>query len=352
MALLVLGDFLYEYEKIQEDIEKIAEWIHRNKFQVILNLEGPITNDESHKIKKRGPNLKQKSTIIEVLKKLQVIGVCLSNNHIMDYGKIGLEDTIRFLDANNIAHVGAGRNIEEACKPMRITENGKIINIFNYGWNVEETIYANKNEAGCAPRQEEIILSNILLNKDEKNIAIMHWGFEYNKYPMPYDISLAHKMVDAGYDLIIGHHPHVIQPMEQYREKEIFYSIGNFYMSSRRKEYYDLFNMPNEGKIICIDSVLKTSVFSVKSNINETKLVQNADELINISDIDYLTKKYKVVYKQNKNNFTPMLTENRILNNIKLLVLNIFYAVYKKLKRFRKYSIIDLPVKILKEICR
>lgn len=149
MALLVLGDFLYEYKKIQEDIEKISEWIQKNKFHVILNLEGPITNDKSHKIEKRGPNLKQEDIVIEVLKRLQVVGVCLSNNHIMDYGETGLEDTIRLLDSNSIAYAGAGQNIEEACKPMQITENGKKINIFNYGWNAEETIYAKPMRGGA-----------------------------------------------------------------------------------------------------------------------------------------------------------------------------------------------------------
>lgn len=179
----------------------------------------------------------------------------------------------------------------------------------------------------------------------------MHWGFEFNKYPMPYDISLAHKMVDAGYDLIIGHHPHIIQPMEQYRGKKIFYSIGNFYMSSRRKGYFDLFNMPNEGKIICIDSTLETSVFSLKSDMNETKLVQNANEIIDISGIEYSSKKYKEMYKKNKNNITPMLTENEILNTVKLSLLAIFYVIYQKVKMLRRYPIINLLMKKLKEVC-
>ena len=74
------------------------------------------------------------------------------------------------------------------------------------------------------------------IKKEYPNVkiaTIFHWGFEYNTVPMPLDIKFSHSCIEAGADLIIGHHPHVMQPMEKWRGKEIYYSLGNFYFSSR-----------------------------------------------------------------------------------------------------------------------
>ena len=78
----------------------------------------------------------------------------------MDYGADGLKKTIELLDKNGIMHTGAGKNLEEAIEPIKLTKNGKQIVIQNFGWEVEETVYATLDTAGCAPRDEEIILSN------------------------------------------------------------------------------------------------------------------------------------------------------------------------------------------------
>ena len=85
--LLFLGDFLYDYDYIAEDIDEISNWIQLHNYSIVLNLEAPISNRGS-KIKKRGPNLFLSSITIEILKKLNVIGVCIANNHIADYEKI------------------------------------------------------------------------------------------------------------------------------------------------------------------------------------------------------------------------------------------------------------------------
>ena len=139
--LLFLGDLFFDYENIPLDLEEISEYIQRNNYQCILNLEGTLFKS-SNKIKKRGPNLYQSSKVIEVLKKLNVLGVTLANNHIYDYGEEGLIKTIKLLDKNNVKHCGAGRNIKEALKPIEITLNETKIKIYNFGWNVEETINA------------------------------------------------------------------------------------------------------------------------------------------------------------------------------------------------------------------
>lgn len=231
--ILFLGDLFYDYKNIVDDFKSIEDYINKNDLKCILNLEGPITSNSEKNRKKRGPCLKQNISVIEILKKLNVIGVTLSNNHMCDFNEKGIKDTIKILDDNNIKHTGCGQNLQEALKPMVFNFNSdKKVSIYSYGWKLEETCYAKNNKAGCAPLIENVILNNDY-EKKNINICMFHWGFEYNKYPLPKDIKLAHKVIDNGIDLIIGHHPHNIQPYEDYNNKKIFYSLGNFYFSSR-----------------------------------------------------------------------------------------------------------------------
>lgn len=338
MALLFLGDFLYDYDDAQKDIDEISNWIKSNGYKVILNLEGPITTDFSQKRKKRGPNLCQGSKAIEILKDLQVIGVCLSNNHIMDFGENGLEDTIKALDENNILHTGGGRNLSAAAKPMRIKDNDNFYEIYNFGWHLEETVYAEKGKAGCSPREEKHILNCIrnVGNKECKKIAVMHWGFEYNYLPMPFDIELAHKMIDAGFDMVIGHHPHVVQPMEVYKGKNIYYSIGNFFMGTRRKAFHDRLKNETLGQGILLDGQC-CALYDVIYNAHGTKICENTCPR-DITGVNFQSKAYIKNCKENSQNYTPILnTKNKFMSNfIKINCLKALYAAYSVVRPLRR----------------
>ena len=213
-GLLFLGDFFYDYENLRDDFLKICDFVEKNNYKVILNLESSLFSTDTPIIK-NGPNLVCSKKAIEALKKLGVVAVCMANNHTLDYGYKGLEQTLNLLDESDIMHVGAGRNLTEAQKPIFFEMNNQFVIIQNFGWEIEETVYACENEPGCAPRDNQLILSQ---TKDIKNkfptakvVNVLHWGFEYNTLPMPYDINLAHKLIDIGCDLIIGHHPHVFK---------------------------------------------------------------------------------------------------------------------------------------------
>lgn len=344
--ILFLGDLFYNYNKIEKDIKEIGDFIKSNNYKCILNLEGSLSKSPI-KIKKRGPNLYHSEVTIEVLKQLNVIGVCLSNNHLMDYDVEGLTETLRVLDENNIKHCGAGNNLEEALKPMEFEFDNKKIKIYNYGWDVEETVYATNDKPGCSPKVDKYILKN---EKKSGNadlvIKIFHWGFEYNIYPMPIDIKLAHNMIDNGTDLIIGHHPHVIQAKEEYKGKNIYYSLGNFYFSSRRENFlkkkftgnigdkcsyglgvvYNIENEKIEREIFIYYN--KDTKYSEIIDIRK-----NIDELFtDISNIDYYSKQYYKLIKKTKLNKNPILTGSKMSDKLKIKILYLKYFIKNILK--------------------
>lgn len=350
MKLLFVGDFFYSYDIVKEDILEISNWINENGYRVVLNLEGPLAKND-RPIKKRGLNLCQSDLTIEILKKLNVVGVCLANNHMMDYGADGLKKTIELLDKNGIMHTGAGKNLEEAIEPIKLTKNGKQIVIQNFGWEVEETVYATLNTAGCAPRDEEIILSNTKRLKeiypDSVIINVLHWGFEYNLLPMPVDIKLAHDMVEAGCDLVIGHHPHNVQPYEIYKNKYIFYSLGNFYFSSQRDEYSEI-RFPTKTIDVCNYGamvVLDTNNMNIDYDCciyydpkSKSSVVKKMDPeiLLDITNEDFVSKEYVSKAREGSINNNPILTLDAKKNDKLLARLMLSYNIAQKLKGLRK----------------
>ena len=137
--ILFTGDFFVDDDEIPEDLDIIGKWVKKNGFLSILNLEGPIiASDEKKGIIKRGPNLACTHETIDALKELNAIGVSLANNHMLDFGKEGLDCTIMSLDNASIMHSGAGMNLAEAIAPFVVTINGYRVAILSFGWDVEE----------------------------------------------------------------------------------------------------------------------------------------------------------------------------------------------------------------------
>lgn len=228
------------------DIEEIGKYIKTNNYYVILNLESPL-NASGKPINKGGPNLHSDEKAIVALRQLNVIAVCLANNHMMDFGSEALEKTIDILDKAGIPHVGAGMNLGEALRPVIIECEGQKIVLQNFAWKYEEAVYATKTTAGVAPRDDVTVKRSTIENKNKYQdsilVTVMYWGFENNTLPMPYDIQLAHECIDNGSDLVIGSHPHVTQPFEKYKGKYIFYSLGNFTLQREEKDINVNFQM-------------------------------------------------------------------------------------------------------------
>ena len=176
---------------------------------------------------------------IAAMKRAGIDVVSLANNHTLDFGYEGLKDTIDYLNAGNIESLGAGDNIEEATRPIIIEKEKTKIGILAYsrvapdaGW------WPNSDKAGVASAYDkhlDEVLESIRDTKEKVDLLIMviHWGKELHEMPREDEVSVAKKMIDMGVDLIAGHHPHVVQGIEIYKGKPIFYSLGNFIFGSR-----------------------------------------------------------------------------------------------------------------------
>jgi hypothetical protein len=180
----------------------------------------------------------------------------LANNHIMDYGPAGLNDTIAFLDSRGKRHFGAGATEEDASAPLSVEIRGKkIAFIGSARWYP-----AAGRKPGTAPDRSRKLERLVGEAKRTGHFVVVfaHWNYEYIHYPAPDNRALAKRLVAAGADLIVGSHPHIIQGYEQYRGKYIFHSLGNFVFSHRWFRDVDLGMYPeapalNETFILSVD---------------------------------------------------------------------------------------------------
>ncbi len=188
--------------------------------------------------------------------------VSLANNHIMDFGERGLNDTIDCLKRLNLSYVGAGKNSYEAKEMKIITAKGLKIGFLAYTAKLYPALNnsAKSNGPGVAYTSKNI--SHEIMNAKKKVdflIVSTHWGKEYELSPSEFQMDENREIIDNGADLVIGTHPHVIQPTEKYKDKYIFYSLGNFVFDQRRNNTRDsnVFRVfiNNESKIVKIEKI-------------------------------------------------------------------------------------------------
>ena len=203
----------------------------------MVNLENAVTTSED-KIEKEF-NFKMPSKYLDILRDGGVNIVNVANNHVADYGRAGIDDTIRNLDSAGISFVGIGKNLAEARRPVIKTIKGKKIGFLGYhGGN---SFAATSDSTGIAPRFGGYIVADVKRLRPRVDFLVVnfHWGTEKEIHPEPSQIELAHEVVEAGADLIIGHHPHVLQGVERYHNAVIAYSLGNFVFGGNSRHTYE-----------------------------------------------------------------------------------------------------------------
>ncbi len=191
---------------------------------VVANLEGPITKNKSKTLNDDGAYGKEliftfPVSTIEILKLLNIKVVSLANNHTDNFYYEGFQSTINFLEKGKMDYFGNPYNSSKDGLSKIVCENNICIGYIAY----------NQFTAENSP---EIIVNEIKKLKEDKNldfvVVFSHWGEEYKLKANSTQTNYAHKWIDAGADLIIGAHPHVIQNDEIYKDKYIYYSVGNY----------------------------------------------------------------------------------------------------------------------------
>jgi hypothetical protein len=245
------------------DVNQIWDYLRKVDF-AIANLENPLTHSVVRTDK--AATIKGDPSIAPSLAEVGVDLVTVANNHAMDFGAEGLLETLKVVKESDVLTVGAGTDLESASRPEYVEIEGLRIAVFGFTSSVPTGYAAGPNRPGVAPirAHSRFFIDNMTLDeqpgispwvetsvnqndleyackrvaeaKKEADFVIvnMHWGIPNGwvaafQGPLAdYQQPLAHALIDAGADVIVGHHPHTIHGIEKYKHGLIAYSLGNF----------------------------------------------------------------------------------------------------------------------------
>ncbi len=204
--------------------------------------------------------------IADALVDVGLEAVSFAGNHCMDWGPEGLFDTLHHLDRTGATQIGTGRNIAEARQPALITRNGVTVGFVSVNSILPMNYWAEENRPGCAPMRAHTIyeqiehdqpgtparihtyafrddldalLSTIRQVRTQADVVVLshHAGIHFVPAVIPdYQREVAHAAIDAGADLVLGHHAHILKGIEIYKGKTIAYSLANFAIDLRMDE--------------------------------------------------------------------------------------------------------------------
>jgi poly-gamma-glutamate synthesis protein (capsule biosynthesis protein) len=168
---------------------------------------------------------------VEGLTLAGIDGVSLANNHSMNFGELGLRDTLDVLAQNKITAFGGGMTLNEARKPGLFEAKGVKFAFLGYDGITAADYGAGPTWGGTCPLDMELVLEDLARAKQgnpDLIIPFFHWSEEYVAVPSALMRQIAHRAIDAGAAMVIGSHPHWVQGTEWYKGKPILYSLGNF----------------------------------------------------------------------------------------------------------------------------
>ncbi|WP_288304943.1 CapA family protein [uncultured Fusobacterium sp.] len=278
----------------------------------IFNLEAPITSSNTA-LKKWGPNLKISPETINGIKKLNPTILTLANNHIMDFGVEGLNDTINILEKNKIEVVGVGENIENI-KSTHIC-NVKGITMGVYVCAEHEFSIASERTPGVVPFELTDAIDQLMKLQKVCDIVIVlyHGGKEHYRYPSPNLRMNCRNMIKYGADIVICQHSHCIGSMENYKNGTIIYGQGNFIFDDDDSEFWQTsllieitINKSEEKKfeIQYIPIVKKNNKIRLANDIEKTSILNAFRERsTSISDNNFVKDKYSEFSKSHIFNY-------------------------------------------------
>ncbi len=237
-----VGDFI-DSEGGQAALSGVAPLLGRADVAYV-NLESPAS-DQGSPDPDKDVVFRGRPQLVTGLQAAGVDLVSLANNHALDWGEAALADTIARLSAAGIGPAGAGEDLAAARKPAVMQVNGDRAALLAYSLILPAGFAAGQERAGINPGRpdQQRLLEDIRAASLEYEwvIVSIHWGAEYQSAANADQRALAHRMVEAGADVILGHHPHVIQGLEIYRNALIAYSLGDFVFDHRSRETGEAF---------------------------------------------------------------------------------------------------------------
>ena len=226
-----VSDYLDTHKNYTFLWNAIVPILKNNDFN-IANLETTFT--EWQEAAQKTFTFKSNPIHVQALKEANIGIVNLANNHILDFGKQGLEDTIKTLDSMHIQHAGAGSTLQQAQAPVFFESKGISFALLGITDNEPEwlaahhkagTNYIPIDKSSLLPLTQQI---KELKKKVDNVIVSIHWGPNWNIRPPEIFRNFAHTLIRAGADVIHGHSAHIFQGIEIYKNKIILYSTGDF----------------------------------------------------------------------------------------------------------------------------
>lgn len=264
MKVIMLGDIAFtgilsdQPDKNRERFKKIIPVLNASDNLVFANLEVPIKIDNSRNENKKSIHFSLPGPTDELLRMLNIGCVSLANNHIYDCKMPGLEKTICILDKIGIYHTGAGW-LPEHVDPVLIEKNGYKIGFLAYVDKSTNPLTENFSELRINYFDLDVVRKDVraIRSKVDKVILSVHWGNDYSFYPTPSQRVIAKKLIDAGVDILMGHHSHTLQPYEKHNKGYIFYSLGGLtfgdYIKEGKNELQALFRKTKRSIIANYD---------------------------------------------------------------------------------------------------
>lgn len=237
LTVLFTGDVLLdrgvrpvaEHRGISYLFEEVTP-IFREADAVVVNLECPLTDTISPVNKKY--IFRADARWAKDLKKVGITHAAMANNHTNDQGRRGLQATAQHLTEAGITPLGYGKNFKEQMSPILIEKDGISVALFNATTLTIENWCLIDNKPGIAQPTEKELLDEIgdfhHKHPETHVVVVLHWGVEFQPYPSIRQRALAHRLSEAGVSAVIGHHPHILQPIDTIGKMPVYYSIGNF----------------------------------------------------------------------------------------------------------------------------
>lgn len=267
MTMMFVGDnYFVDYEN-PETVFDYALATFQKADLLFGNMEMPITDYGERVVNKSAGDalkgekifMRMRLNAIDAFKKAHFDVIALATNHTMDFGPEGLFQTIDLLHGAGIETVGAGHNIDEAHTPVILTKNGYRVAILAYTSVCAASFPATKDKAGVArirvhtayeppprfaelpgappivitrlePEDIKMLRGDISKARDKADIVVVswHWGVSHESNVLEYQKEGGHACIDAGADLVVGHHSNTLQGIEVYKGKAIAFGLGAF----------------------------------------------------------------------------------------------------------------------------